>query len=266
MFAFFPHDVADLKFSISADGRNYQEVKADKNEYFQGAGDYDYWKPVLYHADNIGGAGKFLRIEMTGETQIGRVEIMHELGKNQAGAPSMNANDLKDFSSAASDQLFGHILPFWCGPAVDHEQGGWMGWLSNDLKPDRSKPKGLIVNCRILWTFSAVHRARPEKIFQQMADRAFDYLMNRFWDARCGGAFWQLNDAGRCWTIPRKFTARRFSFMRWRNITGPSARPPPWPGRWRCSSWWKSTRTIPRMAVTWKCGGATGPRPALTRG
>ena len=53
----------------------------------------------------------------------------------------MDANELKDFSRRAEDQLFGHILPFWCGPALDREQGGWMGWLSNDLKPDRSQPK-----------------------------------------------------------------------------------------------------------------------------
>jgi hypothetical protein len=84
VFAFFPHEVAHLKFSLSADGRNYQEVQADKNEYFQGAGDYNYWKPVLYHADDIGSAGNFLRIEMAGETQIGRVEIMHGLGNHQA--------------------------------------------------------------------------------------------------------------------------------------------------------------------------------------
>jgi mannobiose 2-epimerase len=108
----------------------------------------------------------------------------------------MNAGDLKIFSSAVSDHLFGHIMPFWCGPAVDHEQGGWMGWLSNDLKPDRSKPKGLIVHARILWAFSAVHRVRPEKIFREMADRAYDYLMTRFWDARSGGVFWRLTDAG----------------------------------------------------------------------
>ena len=50
-------------------------------------------------------------------------------------------------------------MPFWCGPALDHEQGGWMGWLSNDLKPDRTQPKGLIVNSRILWAFSAAHRS-----------------------------------------------------------------------------------------------------------
>ncbi|MGD0814791.1 MAG: AGE family epimerase/isomerase [Verrucomicrobiota bacterium] len=122
----------------------------------------------------------------------------------------MNANDLKVFSQAASDQLFGHILPFWCGPAIDHEQGGWMGWLSNDLKPDRSKPKGLIVNSRILWTFSAAHRARPEKIFQQMADRSFDYLMTRFWDERCGGAFWNLNDAGRSLDDSKKIYGQAF--------------------------------------------------------
>jgi hypothetical protein len=86
VFAFFPHDVADLKFSASADGQNFHEVKADKNEYFQGAGDYGYWKPAFYHADPIGGEGRFLRIELAGETQIGRVEIMYELNKNTAAA------------------------------------------------------------------------------------------------------------------------------------------------------------------------------------
>ena len=63
VFTFFPDDVADLKFSISDDGRTYHDIPAGKNEYFSGAGDYDYWKPVLYHAENVGGAGKFLKIE-----------------------------------------------------------------------------------------------------------------------------------------------------------------------------------------------------------
>jgi hypothetical protein len=75
---FFPQDVADPKFSISADGRNYHDLKAGRQDYFQGPGDYNYWRPVLYHAEQLGGDGKFLRIELTGETQIGRVEIIHE--------------------------------------------------------------------------------------------------------------------------------------------------------------------------------------------
>ena len=122
----------------------------------------------------------------------------------------MNTNELKDFSQRVSDQLFGQIMPFWCGPAVDHEQGGWMGWLFNDLMPDRTQPKGLIVNSRILWAFSAVHRARPEKLFQQMADRAFDYVMNRFWDTQHGGAYWRLDDAGRVMDDSKKIYGQAF--------------------------------------------------------
>jgi mannobiose 2-epimerase len=122
----------------------------------------------------------------------------------------MNSADPTAFASATREHLFRHILPFWCGPAVDHEQGGWMGWLSNDLKPDRSRPKGLIIHSRILWTFSAAYRARPEKIFQQMADRAFDYLMNRFWDARFGGVYWQLDDAGRLLDDSKKTYGQAF--------------------------------------------------------
>jgi mannan endo-1,4-beta-mannosidase len=77
VFAFFPGDVADLKFKVSADGKTYRDVAAGREIYFEGAGDYNYWKPVLYHAENIGGAGRFLKIELAGETQIGRVEIIH---------------------------------------------------------------------------------------------------------------------------------------------------------------------------------------------
>ena len=122
----------------------------------------------------------------------------------------MKTNELKDFSQRISDQLFGHILPFWCGPALDNEQGGWMGWLFNDLMPDRTQPKGLIVNSRILWAFSAVHRVRPEKLFQQMADRAFDYVMNRFWDTQHGGAFWRLDDTGRVIDDSKKIYGQAF--------------------------------------------------------
>ena len=122
----------------------------------------------------------------------------------------MSPDELKGFSQRVSDQLFGHILPFWCGPALDHEQGGWMGWLSNELKPDRTQPKGLIVNSRILWAFSAVHRARPEKLFQQMAGRAFDFVMNHFWDAQLGGAFWRLDDTGRVLDDSKKIYGQAF--------------------------------------------------------
>jgi hypothetical protein len=79
VLTFFPRNVVDLKCSISNDGQTYNDIPVGKNEYFSGAGDYGFWEPVLYHAGNIGGGAKFLKIELTGETQIGRVEIIHAL-------------------------------------------------------------------------------------------------------------------------------------------------------------------------------------------
>ena len=109
----------------------------------------------------------------------------------------INPAELEKFSTKVSEHLFAHYLPFWCGPAVDLTNGGWMAWLANDLKPDRSQPKGLIVNSRILWAFAAVHRVRPEPVYFDMAERAFDFVMNKFWDAQHGGAFWRLDDSGK---------------------------------------------------------------------
>jgi hypothetical protein len=76
VFAFFPKTVSDLKCSVSDDGKNFSEVAVQKKNYFRGAGDYNYWQPVLFHADKVTG-GRFLKLELTGDTQIGRVEISH---------------------------------------------------------------------------------------------------------------------------------------------------------------------------------------------
>jgi mannobiose 2-epimerase len=122
----------------------------------------------------------------------------------------MDIGGLTKFSNRVSDQLFGHILPFWCGLALDHEQGGWLAWMSNDLRVDRRQPKGVIVNSRILWAFSAVFRARSEAIYRQMAERAFDYVMNRFWDAQLGGVFWRLDDRGRVIDDSKKIYGQAF--------------------------------------------------------
>ena len=118
--------------------------------------------------------------------------------------------ELEKLSTEVSEHLFGHYLPFWCGPALDRENGGWMAWLSNDLKPDRSQPKGLIVNSRILWAFSAVHRVRPEPVYFEMAERAFDFVMNRFWDGEHGGAFWRLDDSGKVTDDSKKIYGQAF--------------------------------------------------------
>jgi hypothetical protein len=76
VFAVFPKTENDVKISISEDGQKFHDISVQKKIYFQGAGEYGYWKPVLFHAEKIRG-GNFLKIELSGETQLGRVEISH---------------------------------------------------------------------------------------------------------------------------------------------------------------------------------------------
>lgn len=118
--------------------------------------------------------------------------------------------EIQACADQVGEHLFNDYLPFWCGPAVDHEHGGWMAWLANDLKPDRTQPKGLIVHSRILWAFSAAHRRRPEPIYFEMAERAFNFLMGRFWDPKHGGAFWRINDTGRVIDDSKKIYGQAF--------------------------------------------------------
>ena len=118
--------------------------------------------------------------------------------------------ELEQFSAQVSDHLFSHILPFWCGPALDRKNGGWMASLSNDLKPDRSQPKGLIVNTRILWAFSAAYRVKGDPIYKEMACRAFDFVMDKFWDEKYGGGFWRLNDEGKVIDDSKKIYGQAF--------------------------------------------------------
>jgi mannobiose 2-epimerase len=122
----------------------------------------------------------------------------------------MAPRSLSEFAGRVHDQLFGHILPFWTGPALDHEQGGWLAWMSNDLSVDRSQPKGLILNSRILWAFSAVYRAQPRPLYQEMANRAFEVVMRGFWDPKYGGAFWRLDGEGRVQDDSKKTYGQAF--------------------------------------------------------
>ena len=72
-------------------------------------------------------------------------------------------------AESAVQELRENILPFWHRHGVDRERGGFIGEMSNDLRVDRDAPKGLILNARILWTFSAAFAYTQDE-----KDRALD--------------------------------------------------------------------------------------------
>jgi hypothetical protein len=77
-YAFFPKAVTDLRFHVSSDGQTYREIQAQRHDYFSGEGEYGYFKPVLFEVTPDGASSRFIKIELSGPTQISRVEIVYE--------------------------------------------------------------------------------------------------------------------------------------------------------------------------------------------
>ena len=99
----------------------------------------------------------------------------------------------KRLAARVRGELLDDILPFWRTRTVDERRGGFIGQMSNDLRVDEDAPKGLILNARILWTFSAAYAYQQDKRDRALARRA-GYLIrpdeyvdaHRAWrEARC---------------------------------------------------------------------------------
>jgi mannobiose 2-epimerase len=107
-------------------------------------------------------------------------------------------------------ELTGDIIPFWLAHGLDRERGGFVGRMSNDLVVDRSAPRGLILNARILWSFSAFYRRLGDSACLATAERAFRYLQERFWDGEHAGAYWLLDADGQPLDAKKKAYGQAF--------------------------------------------------------
>jgi mannobiose 2-epimerase len=94
-------------------------------------------------------------------------------------------------------ELLSDILPFWLKYAIDDEFGGFRGQISNDLTVDPRAAKGLILNARILWTFSKAFNVYGNPVYLAAARRAYEYLVRFFRDSEFGGYYWMVDFEGR---------------------------------------------------------------------
>jgi mannobiose 2-epimerase len=104
--------------------------------------------------------------------------------------------DEAQLAADAQRELLENILPFWRQRAVDRQLGGFIGELSNDLRLKPDAPKGLILNARILWTFSAAFGLLGSDEDAELAIRAKDYLLRHFLDPQHGGYVWTVSPQG----------------------------------------------------------------------
>ena len=103
---------------------------------------------------------------------------------------------MPDLKERVEKELRSNILRFWLKYAVDDDFGGFRGQITNDLVIDPKADKGLILNARILWTFSKAYSVYHEDVYLQTANRAYAYIVEHFWDEEFGGVYWMLNYLG----------------------------------------------------------------------
>ncbi len=103
---------------------------------------------------------------------------------------------LIDFRRELEAELTGNILPFYINHTIDHERGGFYGFVSNGLIADKSAAKGVIQTTRILWAFAQAGRMLDSQTDRAMAERAYAYTLNKFWDPQFGGLYWMVDCDG----------------------------------------------------------------------
>ena len=108
-------------------------------------------------------------------------------------------------------ELTENILPFWMRHTVDREHGGFYGAVSCDLNVDKEAPRAAVINARILWTFSAAYRLLGNPEYREMADHAYAYILDKFWDKQYGGVYWLLDGLGNPISDRKQIYAQAFA-------------------------------------------------------
>ena len=89
-----------------------------------------------------------------------------------------------------------NILTWWTTHTPDNSNGGFYGKIDNNNQITADAPKGSVLNARILWSFSAAYNHYPELEYLEMADRAYQYIINHFVDTEEGGIYWHVDYQG----------------------------------------------------------------------
>ena len=98
-------------------------------------------------------------------------------------------------ATQAKKELTDNILPYWmtrmCRP-----EGGFYGRIDGKDETDEYSPVGNVMTARILWTFASAYRLFGKQEYLDMAVRARNLIINKFYDTGFGGTYWSVNPDG----------------------------------------------------------------------
>ena len=92
--------------------------------------------------------------------------------------------------------LENNILRFWENYTLDQEHGGFVGRVDDDHVIHPKADKAVILNTRLLWTYASAYLNLGSTKYRLLADRAYTYLSDYFFDKEHGGLYWCVNYQG----------------------------------------------------------------------
>ncbi len=104
-----------------------------------------------------------------------------------------------------------NILHYWRTNTIDEIYGGFVGERDhyNNLVLDATK--GIILNSRILWAFSAASNHYLTDNYKEMCLRSYQYVSTYFKDKKYGGVFWELDAKGNPINTRKQVYAQAFT-------------------------------------------------------
>ena len=119
----------------------------------------------------------------------------------------MNRTDI--FRKEVREVLENNILNYWL--TLKDPRGGFYGEADGTGAIDYAAPRGVILNARIIWAFSAAYRALKKTEYLVAAVHCMDWFLAHFCDHKHGGVYWSVDADGKRLDTKKQLYAQGFA-------------------------------------------------------
>ena len=113
------------------------------------------------------------------------------------------------FLNEVQETLNNNILNWWLG--LKDARGGFISEADFWGNPLSEATRGVILNARIIWSFSAAYRHLGRKDYLLAARHAGDWFLRHFCDHRYGGVYWSVAANGQAMNRKKQLYAQAFA-------------------------------------------------------
>lgn len=112
---------------------------------------------------------------------------------------SFSNSELKEQLKLLKEEVLSeheNILKFWEKNTLDEENGGFIGEIDSQMNKHPEADKGVILNARIIWAFSAGYIYTKKEEYLNLATRAYNYLLEKFYNHEKNGVYFMVDYEG----------------------------------------------------------------------